>query len=73
MQNQSRRPYIVHTPITALKAYRESSRHRFVTIPPGSVIDVIGTSEGFNLVDIQWEDKRLTAFVRDVEERTKEV
>jgi hypothetical protein len=63
--------YRVHSAITAVKY--ESGRSRFVTIPRGTVITVIGTPREFDFVDIECKGETLAVFNRDIEERTEEV
>jgi hypothetical protein len=71
-ETPSKSDYRVHTPITASK-YVSGGGCRFVTIPRGSVITVIGTPRDFDFVDIECKGETLAVFNRDIEERTEEV
>ncbi len=48
---------------------QHDGRSRFVAIPRGSVMLVLGMPQLRGLVDIEYDGQRLAVFSRDIEER----
>jgi len=61
----------VHTPLVALT--NENGRTRFVAIPRGSLIVVFGKLGSIGLVDVDFEGKRRSVFIRDIDQHTHEM
>jgi hypothetical protein len=64
---QSGTYYVVHTNITAVRAFQDGVS-RLVTIPPGAVIEVRSVN-AFGVMEVVYAGETLAAFGRDVAER----
>ena len=62
--------YCVRAPFIAVRSPEDGS-FRFITVHAGSVITIAGTVECTGLVDIRYEGKIVTAFMRDIEARSE--
>jgi hypothetical protein len=64
--------YRVRSPLVAMRI-TNNGPSRFVTVPEGAVIDVIGTPKPFDFVNVQCDGEALTVFDRDLMERTEKL
>lgn len=68
-------PRLRDTALTALclGMYSDNERRaRFRTIPRGSIIFVKNDLPDFGVVEIEWNDERISVFRRDIAERAEE-
>jgi hypothetical protein len=64
MQTESFR---LEQPVTGLR--EKVTSHRFVTLPPGSILTVVRPSFCMGLVEAQWDGEVVEVFLRDLQER----
>ena len=71
MQQESKTVYRVRAPLLAMQDGGRGST-RFMTLPVGAMIKVLGAAEPFHLVEVECEGELLTVFHRDIEERAEQ-
>jgi hypothetical protein len=65
-------PYKIRINQPTIALFFEEGRHIAHTIPAGSIISA-ETVEGESLIEVQWEEKTVMMFARDVRSRGEEV
>ena len=65
--------YRLKSPTMAVERGGSNGRMQFVTVPSGTMLEVVGEPQQSGLVDVRFDGRVVAMFLRDIEDRAEKI